>query len=108
MCIRDSSSDNACLAQRDVQVQVYGGDGTDIGELTVTGTSPTTIAWTSRPQPPGTSGYDIFRATSNSVPGDWLLGAVLGQPRVMNASCTVGNLSLIHISEPTRLLSISY
>ena len=87
------SSDNACLAQRDVQVQVYGGDGTDIGELTVTGVSPTTIAWTSRPQPPGTSGYDIFRATSNSVPGDWLLGAVLGQPRVMNASCTVGNIA---------------
>jgi hypothetical protein len=76
-----------------VQVQVYGGDGTDIGELTVTGVSPTTIAWTSRPHPPGTSGYDIFRATSNGVPGDWLLAAVTGQPRVMSGSCLQSNIA---------------
>jgi len=56
------SSDQACSAQKDVQVQAYPGDGSDID---VTFTIPVSgnvgMAWTSRPQPPGISGYEVHR-----------------------------------------------
>src|SRR5207247_1415746 len=71
--------------------------GTDVGDLTVTGTGPTTITWLSRPQPPGTSGYDLFSATSNSAsPMDnWLAAPVVGQPRNLGASgvCVQSNIA---------------
>jgi hypothetical protein len=91
------SSDTACIAQRDVQVQVYGGDGTDIGELDVAGNGPTTITWTSRPQPPGTAGYDVFSATATTVPASWLNPATINGTRALGASgvCVQGNIAQV-------------
>jgi hypothetical protein len=77
------SSDAACASERIVQVQVYTGDGSDLGPsgrgnglgLMVThegcdpaGNPPTCfvdpdalLRWTGGPQPPGVSGYDVYR-----------------------------------------------
>ncbi|HET9481273.1 MAG TPA: hypothetical protein VFP98_05905, partial [Candidatus Polarisedimenticolia bacterium] len=62
------SSDLACVGQRDVLVAVYPGDGGDL-TLDVTGGATTTVQWMSRPQPPGISGYDLFRLASTPAAG---------------------------------------
>ncbi len=70
------SSDTACAASRDVLVKVYPGDGNDpdwnvdladpykatLAGLSVTGSG--VLTWDSRPQPPGVSGYKIYRVTN--------------------------------------------
>ncbi len=79
------SSDLACTAQQEVVVKVYTGDGGDLapqtalntagvtGEigLDVTAGSATTatLTWPSRAQPPGISGYDVFRFTAAAGAG---------------------------------------
>jgi hypothetical protein len=76
------SSDLACTASQDVVVKVYGGDGSDLNpQSNLTGIDPneigvhatggatTTIQWPSRPQPPGISGYDVFRFSSGTATG---------------------------------------
>jgi hypothetical protein len=77
------SSDPGCSAQVDVVVKVYGGDGSDLGPQTalntagvanelgldVVGGASATIQWPSRPQPPGISGYDVFRFVSTPGAG---------------------------------------
>ncbi|MGH9870277.1 MAG: thrombospondin type 3 repeat-containing protein [Candidatus Polarisedimenticolia bacterium] len=69
------SSDLACTAQQEVVVKVYTGDGSDLGPQTalnaggvtnevgldVIGGATVTLQWPSRVQPPGISGYDVFR-----------------------------------------------
>jgi hypothetical protein len=71
------SSDLSCLGQQDVVVKAYTGDGSDLGPQTalntagvanevgldVVGGASATIQWPSRVQPPGISGYDVFRYT---------------------------------------------
>ncbi len=78
------SSDLACTAQQEVVVKVYTGDGSDfapqtalntagvtseIGLHVTAGTSTTaTLTWPARTQPPGISGYDLFRYTAAAGP----------------------------------------
>ncbi len=78
------SSDLACTAQQDVVVKVYTGDGSDLAPQTalntagVTGeiglhvtagtSTSATLAWPARTQPPGISGYDLFRYTAAAGP----------------------------------------
>jgi hypothetical protein len=75
------SSDLACTRTQDVLVKVYPGDGNDpdwnidladpykatLAGLSVTGTG--TLTWDSRPQPPGISGYKVYRVTSGTATG---------------------------------------
>jgi hypothetical protein len=74
------SSDTACQASRDVTVKVYTGDGSDLNAtydgsgnqlegLSVTGGTTAVLSWMSRPQPPGISGYDVFRLQSGTASG---------------------------------------
>ncbi|HET9481272.1 MAG TPA: thrombospondin type 3 repeat-containing protein [Candidatus Polarisedimenticolia bacterium] len=77
------SSDPDCGATQDVVVKVYTGDGSDLnpaepasalgvaGEagLHVIGGATATLQWPSRPQPPGISGYDLFRLASTTAAG---------------------------------------
>jgi hypothetical protein len=72
------SSDLSCLGSQDVVVKVYTGDGSDLGPQTalntagvsnelgvdVVGGASATIQWPARTQPPGISGYDVFRYNS--------------------------------------------
>ncbi|MGH9867143.1 MAG: thrombospondin type 3 repeat-containing protein [Candidatus Polarisedimenticolia bacterium] len=69
------SSDLTCEAQQEVVLKVYTGDGGDLGPqdglnaggvdsevgLDVVGGATATLQWPARPQPPGISGYDVFR-----------------------------------------------
>jgi hypothetical protein len=75
------SSDLTCVGSQDVVVKVYTGDGNDLGPQTalnaagvatevgldVVGGATATLQWPARPQPPGISGYDVFRYTSGPV-----------------------------------------
>ncbi len=71
------SSDLSCTAQQEVVVKTYTGDGSDLGPqealnaagvdtevgLDVIGGGTATLRWPARPQPPGVTGYDVFRYT---------------------------------------------
>jgi len=70
------SIDPACSATRDVRVDVYTGCGDDF-LLDVTGGSTATIRWRALPQPPGISGYDVFRLI-NVGPGVGTLDVFTG------------------------------
>ncbi|HKY33638.1 MAG TPA: thrombospondin type 3 repeat-containing protein [Candidatus Polarisedimenticolia bacterium] len=93
------SSDPACTATQDVVVKVYGGDGSDLNPQTnlgemglhVTGGAMATLEWPSRPQPPGISGYDVFRYTSGTATGvDVFSGGSFDGSCFANAVANVG------------------
>jgi len=77
------SSDLACVGSQDVVVKVYTGDGSDLGPQTalntagvsnelgldVVGGATATLQWPARTQPPGITGYDVFRLTSGTATG---------------------------------------
>jgi hypothetical protein len=84
------SSDPACAASRDVDVLVYTGDGADLGSsLDASGspvdgpsiehdpaTNTATLSWRARPQPPGVTGYDVFRVLTGALGKDIFAGGV--------------------------------
>ncbi|MGH9870830.1 MAG: thrombospondin type 3 repeat-containing protein [Candidatus Polarisedimenticolia bacterium] len=100
------SSDLTCLGQQDVVVKTYTGDGSDLGPqaalntagvttevgLDVIGGATATLRWPARTQPPGISGYDVFRFTyaaattgtdvfsGNTFDGDCFANAVAQTP----------------------------
>jgi len=85
------TSDSTCTASKEVSVLAYTGDAVDIGSEVASyspigildgiyvehdrATDTATISWRARPQPPGVSGYDLFRRTQTAIGAAVLNGA---------------------------------
>jgi hypothetical protein len=88
------SSDPGCTAAHEVQMLVYTGDGGDLGTVTSSNspigmldglfithdpvTNEAELSWRSRPQPPGISGYNIWKQGVASANTDIFAGDTFG------------------------------
>jgi hypothetical protein len=77
------SSDPTCVGSKEVNVLVYTGDGSDLNSEVHNhspiglldgiyidhdpSTNQATLSWRARPQPPGVSGFDVFRHTVTDI-----------------------------------------